>query len=101
MVMKPVHLLFRLQNEDEVIKTERKQVEVDDQAIPILILGLLADVYAVVDSSEDANAMFTSTEGETIGNQIVGNLQGNVAAPAAENNINGHNVIQIRSYNCK
>ncbi|GJW06365.1 hypothetical protein Tco_1568788 [Tanacetum coccineum] len=34
-------------------------------------------------------------------NQIVGNLQGNVAAPVVGNNRNGHKVNQIRSYNCR
>ncbi|GKB51101.1 hypothetical protein Tco_0901854 [Tanacetum coccineum] len=49
---------FRLQNEDELIETERKQVKADNQAIHIQLLDLPADVYAVVDSCDNANAMW-------------------------------------------
>ncbi|GKE13456.1 hypothetical protein Tco_1417007, partial [Tanacetum coccineum] len=40
----------REQIDDELTAAERKQVEADNQAIHILLLGLPVDVYAVVDN---------------------------------------------------
>ncbi|GKC42679.1 hypothetical protein Tco_1060401 [Tanacetum coccineum] len=92
-------LIYKSILEDELTENERKQVEADDQAIHILLLGLPADVYDVVDSCDSSNAMwhhiqrlmkgteiriqerslilldeldrFTSTEGETIGSYFI------------------------------
>ncbi|GKD51481.1 hypothetical protein Tco_1280457 [Tanacetum coccineum] len=41
---------YKLQIENEHIATIQKQVEANDQAIHISLLGLPVDVYAVVDS---------------------------------------------------
>ncbi|GJX32885.1 hypothetical protein Tco_0242740 [Tanacetum coccineum] len=47
----------RLQTEDELTEAEAKQVEADDQAIHLLLLGLLVEIYAHVDSCDNAHAM--------------------------------------------
>ncbi|GJU63909.1 hypothetical protein Tco_1245744 [Tanacetum coccineum] len=46
----PVNETFQEQTDDELTKKELKQVEADDQAIQTLLLGLLEDIYADVDS---------------------------------------------------
>nr|GEW34707.1 ribonuclease H-like domain-containing protein [Tanacetum cinerariifolium] len=43
---------FHLQTNDELSDKELKQIEADDQAIQTILLGLLEDIYAVVDSCE-------------------------------------------------
>ncbi|GJV87064.1 hypothetical protein Tco_1531002 [Tanacetum coccineum] len=50
----PVNLTFHKQTDDELTEKELKQVEADDQAIQTILLGLSADIYAVVDSCETA-----------------------------------------------
>ncbi|GJZ35769.1 hypothetical protein Tco_0581586 [Tanacetum coccineum] len=50
----PVNETFHEQTDDELTKNELKQVEADDQAIQIILLGLPKDIYAVVDSCETA-----------------------------------------------
>ncbi|GJU02434.1 retrovirus-related pol polyprotein from transposon TNT 1-94 [Tanacetum coccineum] len=57
-VTPPVPDTYRLQNGTELTKTKRKQVEADDQAIHILLVGLLDDVYAVMDSFQTINEMW-------------------------------------------
>nr|GEV45148.1 hypothetical protein [Tanacetum cinerariifolium] len=49
---------FHLQTDDELSDKELKQIEVDDQAIQTIILGLPEDIYAVVDSCETARAIW-------------------------------------------
>nr|GEV02496.1 reverse transcriptase domain-containing protein [Tanacetum cinerariifolium] len=43
-----------LQTDDELFDKELKQIEVDDQAIRTILLGLPEDIYAVADSCETA-----------------------------------------------
>ncbi|GJY34084.1 hypothetical protein Tco_0418553 [Tanacetum coccineum] len=50
----PVNETFQEQTDDELTEKELKQVEDDDQAIQTILLGLLEDIYAVVDSCETA-----------------------------------------------
>ncbi|GKC66722.1 hypothetical protein Tco_1099320 [Tanacetum coccineum] len=50
----PVNETFHKQIDDELTKKELKQVEVDDQAIQTIHLGLPEDIYAAVDSCETA-----------------------------------------------
>ncbi|GJU75296.1 hypothetical protein Tco_1272366 [Tanacetum coccineum] len=50
----PVNETFHEQTDDELTKKELKQVEADDQAIQTILLGLLEDIYAVVDICETA-----------------------------------------------
>nr|GEV41751.1 hypothetical protein [Tanacetum cinerariifolium] len=42
----------KLLTNDELTKNESKQMEVDDQAIQTILMGLLEDVYAAVDSCD-------------------------------------------------
>nr|GEV73165.1 Gag-Pol polyprotein [Tanacetum cinerariifolium] len=42
------------ETDDELIKKELKHVEADDQAIQTILLGLLEEIYAAVDSCETA-----------------------------------------------
>nr|GEY19488.1 hypothetical protein [Tanacetum cinerariifolium] len=42
------------ETDDELTEKELKQVEVDDQAIHTILLGLHEDIYAAVDSCENA-----------------------------------------------
>ncbi|GJU75240.1 hypothetical protein Tco_1272310 [Tanacetum coccineum] len=46
----PVAKTFHEQTDDELTKKEVKQMEADDQAIQIILMGLPKDIYAVVDS---------------------------------------------------
>ncbi|GKC43759.1 hypothetical protein Tco_1061481 [Tanacetum coccineum] len=58
---------FHEQTDDELTKAEIKQMEVDDQVIQTILLGLPKDIYAAVDSCETAQEIwFTSTDGESI-----------------------------------
>ncbi|GJW83298.1 hypothetical protein Tco_0156443 [Tanacetum coccineum] len=43
---------FHEQSDDELIKKELKQIEADDQAIQIILMGLPEDICVVVDSCE-------------------------------------------------
>nr|GEZ07742.1 hypothetical protein [Tanacetum cinerariifolium] len=45
---------FHLQTDDELSNKELKQIEADDQAIQTILLDLLEDIYAAVDSCETA-----------------------------------------------
>nr|GEY40842.1 reverse transcriptase domain-containing protein [Tanacetum cinerariifolium] len=90
----PVNETFHVQTNDELTEKELKQIEADDQAIQTILLSLLEDIYAAVDSYETTQEiwlrvqqmmkgsdigiqekkaklfneweMFTSTEGESI-----------------------------------
>nr|GEV09461.1 putative reverse transcriptase domain-containing protein [Tanacetum cinerariifolium] len=63
----PVNETFHVQRDDELTKKELKQIEADDQAIQTILLGLLKDIYAAVDSCETAQEIwFTSNEEESI-----------------------------------
>nr|GEW20425.1 hypothetical protein [Tanacetum cinerariifolium] len=50
----PVAETFHEQTDDELTKKEVKQMEADDQAIQIILMGLSEDINAVVDSYETA-----------------------------------------------
>nr|GFA01750.1 hypothetical protein [Tanacetum cinerariifolium] len=47
-----VNETFHVQIDDELTEKELKQIEVDDQAIQTILLGLPEDIYAAVDSYE-------------------------------------------------
>nr|GEY70191.1 Gag-Pol polyprotein [Tanacetum cinerariifolium] len=81
---------FHLQTEDELSDKELKQIEADDQAIQVILLGLPEDIYAAVDSCETAQEIW-------LRNQIE---DGNLMAARAEGNVAGQNGNQIRCYNC-
>ncbi|GKC60023.1 hypothetical protein Tco_1087621, partial [Tanacetum coccineum] len=50
----PVPETFHEQTDDELKEAEIKQMEVDDQAIQTILLGLPEDIYAAIDSCETA-----------------------------------------------
>nr|GFA24088.1 hypothetical protein [Tanacetum cinerariifolium] len=49
-----VNETFHVQTDDELTEKELKQMEADDQAIQTILLSLLEDIYAAVDSCETA-----------------------------------------------
>nr|GEX96476.1 putative reverse transcriptase domain, aspartic peptidase domain protein [Tanacetum cinerariifolium] len=49
---------FHLQTDDELFDKELKQIEADDQAIQTILLGLLEDIYAAVDSCKTAQEIW-------------------------------------------
>nr|GEW05095.1 copia protein [Tanacetum cinerariifolium] len=53
-----VNETFHVQTDDELTKKELKQIEVDDQAIKTILLGLPEDIYAAVDSYETAQEIW-------------------------------------------
>nr|GEX35380.1 hypothetical protein [Tanacetum cinerariifolium] len=59
---------FHLQTDDELSEKELKQIEVDDQAIQTILLGLPEDIYAAEKNGKLFNEWerFTSNEGELI-----------------------------------
>ncbi|GJR42564.1 hypothetical protein Tco_1310667 [Tanacetum coccineum] len=50
----PIAETFLEQTGDELTDKEIKQMESDDQAIQVILMGLLEDIYVVVDSCENA-----------------------------------------------
>ncbi|GKG30844.1 hypothetical protein Tco_0423332, partial [Tanacetum coccineum] len=54
----PVAETFHEQTDDELTEKEVKQMEADDQAIQIILKGLLEDIYVVVDSCETAQEIW-------------------------------------------
>nr|GFA35093.1 ribonuclease H-like domain-containing protein [Tanacetum cinerariifolium] len=48
--------------DDELSDKELKQIEADDQAIQIILLGLPEDIYAAVDSCESAQEIWLRTQ---------------------------------------
>nr|GEW44616.1 hypothetical protein [Tanacetum cinerariifolium] len=53
-----VNETFHEQTDDELSERELKQIEADDQAIQTILLGLLEDIYAAVDSYETAQEIW-------------------------------------------
>ncbi|GKB75788.1 hypothetical protein Tco_0942683 [Tanacetum coccineum] len=58
----PVAETFHEQTDEELTEKEVKQMEVDDQAIQIILMGLPEDIYAAVDSCETAQEIWESIE---------------------------------------
>nr|GEV97413.1 hypothetical protein [Tanacetum cinerariifolium] len=61
---------FHLQTDDELFDKELKQIEVDDQAIQTILLGLPEDIYAVVDSCETAQKIWLRVQQMMKGSDI-------------------------------
>nr|GEU56115.1 retrovirus-related Pol polyprotein from transposon TNT 1-94 [Tanacetum cinerariifolium] len=57
-------------NDDELTDKELKQIEADDQAIQTILLGLLEDIYAVVDSYETAQEIWLRVQQMMKGSDI-------------------------------
>nr|GEW21007.1 retrovirus-related Pol polyprotein from transposon TNT 1-94 [Tanacetum cinerariifolium] len=116
----PVNETFHVQTDDELTEKELKQIEVDDQAIQTIPLGLPEDIYPAVDSCETAQEIWNhviqnavqNPRVQNVGNQngLIGvpgnanqnlNRNGNLVVTRAEGNATGHNGNQIRCYNCR
>nr|GEV58758.1 hypothetical protein [Tanacetum cinerariifolium] len=54
----PVNETFHVQTDDELTEKELKQIEVDDQAIQTILLGLPEDIYTAIDSYETAQEIW-------------------------------------------
>nr|GEW30588.1 hypothetical protein [Tanacetum cinerariifolium] len=61
---------FHLQTDDELSDKELKQIESDDQTIQTILLGLLEDIYAVVDSCETAQEIWLGVQQMMKGSDI-------------------------------
>nr|GEX23540.1 hypothetical protein [Tanacetum cinerariifolium] len=66
----PVNETFHVQTDDELTKKELKQIEADDQAIQTILLGLLEDIYAAVDSCETAQEIWLRVQQKMKGSDI-------------------------------
>ncbi|GJT82785.1 gag-pol polyprotein [Tanacetum coccineum] len=111
----PIAETFHKQTNDELTEKEVKQMEANDQAIQIILIGLPEDIYAVVDSCETAQEIWQIAQpGMNLGqdrqmqmvrgiaNQNANQIgNGNVIAARAEGNANGNNGNQIKCYNYK
>nr|GEV90794.1 hypothetical protein [Tanacetum cinerariifolium] len=113
----PVTESFHEQTDDELTEKEAKHMEADDQAIQTIFIGLLEDIYALVDSCNTALEIWLRVqqmmkcfdiglqEKENgfivvlrIANQ---NRNGNVLVARAEGDGNGNNGNYIWCYNCR
>nr|GEX37452.1 hypothetical protein [Tanacetum cinerariifolium] len=61
---------FHLQTDDELSDKELKQIEADDQVIQTILLGLLEDIYAAVDSCETAQEIWLRVQQMMKGSDI-------------------------------
>nr|GEV76691.1 hypothetical protein [Tanacetum cinerariifolium] len=66
----PVNETFHVQTDDELTEKELKQIEVDDQAIQAILLGLPEDIYAAVDSCETAQEIWLRVQQMMKGSDI-------------------------------
>nr|GEW78301.1 hypothetical protein [Tanacetum cinerariifolium] len=65
-----VNKTFHMQTDDELTEKELKQIEVDDQAIQTILLGLPEDIYAAVDSCEMAQEIWLRVQQMMKGSDI-------------------------------
>ncbi|GJS01364.1 hypothetical protein Tco_0317872 [Tanacetum coccineum] len=61
---------FHEQTDDELTHKEVKQMEVDDQAIQTILMGLPEDIYAIVDSCETAQEIWLRVQQMMKGSDI-------------------------------
>ncbi|GKA33071.1 hypothetical protein Tco_0719438 [Tanacetum coccineum] len=66
----PVAETFHEHTDDELTEKEVKQMEADDQAIQIILMGLLKDIYAAVDSCETAQEIWLHVQQMMKGSDI-------------------------------
>ncbi|GJW52159.1 hypothetical protein Tco_0093510 [Tanacetum coccineum] len=66
----PVNETFHEQTDDELTEKELKRVEADDPAILTILLGLLEDIYATVDSCETAQEIWLRVQQMMKGSDI-------------------------------
>ncbi|GJY49298.1 hypothetical protein Tco_0439254 [Tanacetum coccineum] len=97
----PVAKTFHEQNDKELTEKEVKQMEVDDQAIQTILMGLPEDIYATVDSCKTAQEIWQIAQpGMNMGQdrqmQMVGGNGGNQFRQYAWQNVgnqNGYNAV--------
>nr|GEX07446.1 hypothetical protein [Tanacetum cinerariifolium] len=77
---------FHLQTDDELSDKELKQIEVDDQAIQTILLGLPEDIYAAVDSCETAQEIWLRKEVDELKVERLAKTQDPLALTANSNN---------------
>nr|GEV10222.1 hypothetical protein [Tanacetum cinerariifolium] len=97
---------FHEQTDDELIEAKIKQMEADDQAIQIILLGLPEYIYVVVDSCETAQEIWLRNVGNQNGVIVVSgvankNGNGNVVAARAKSIAIRNNGNLVWCYNCK
>nr|GEU45213.1 hypothetical protein [Tanacetum cinerariifolium] len=66
----PVNETIHIQTDDELTEKELKQIEVDDQAIQTILLGLPEDIYAAVDGCETAQEIWLRVQQMMKGSDI-------------------------------
>nr|GEY51626.1 hypothetical protein [Tanacetum cinerariifolium] len=66
----PLNETFHVQTDDELTEKKLKQIEADDQAIQTILLGLLEDIYAAVDSCETAQEIWLRVQQMMKGSDI-------------------------------
>ncbi|GJU91618.1 hypothetical protein Tco_1304041 [Tanacetum coccineum] len=66
----PIAEIFHEQIDDELTKKEVKQMEADDQAIQIILIGLSKDIYVAVDSCETAQEIWLRVQQMMKGSDI-------------------------------
>ncbi|GJZ44011.1 hypothetical protein Tco_0591266 [Tanacetum coccineum] len=66
----PINETFHEQTNDELTEKELKQVEADDQAIQTILLGILEDIYVVIDSCETAQEIWLRVQQMMKGSDI-------------------------------
>nr|GEW97768.1 integrase, catalytic region, zinc finger, CCHC-type, peptidase aspartic, catalytic [Tanacetum cinerariifolium] len=66
----PVNETFHVQTDDELTEKELKQIEVDDQSIQTILLGLPEDIYAAVDSYETTQEIWLRVQQMMKGSDI-------------------------------
>nr|GEW75732.1 ribonuclease H-like domain-containing protein [Tanacetum cinerariifolium] len=101
---------FHEQTDDELTEEEIKQMEADDQAIQIILLGLPEDIYAAVDSCETAQEIWLRVQqmmkGSDIGiqkkkaklfNEWERNQNGVIVVSSIANQNGNGNVVAVRA----
>ncbi|GKG46353.1 hypothetical protein Tco_0501199, partial [Tanacetum coccineum] len=66
----PINETIHEQTDAELTEKELKQVEVDDQAIQTILLGLLEEIYAAVDNCETAQEIWLRVQHMMKGSDI-------------------------------
>nr|GEY44968.1 hypothetical protein [Tanacetum cinerariifolium] len=66
----PVNETFHVKTDDELTEKELKQIEADDQVIQTILLSLLEDIYAAVDSYETAQEIWLRVQQMMKGSDI-------------------------------
>nr|GEU90605.1 copia protein [Tanacetum cinerariifolium] len=61
---------FHLQTDDELFEKKLKQIEADDQAIQTILLGLIEEIYAAIDSCETAQEIWLRVQQMMKGSDI-------------------------------